>query len=291
MRQTIIFCDGGLGNRLNSLIGGLIFSDIIDSKSIIVWPENNWCGCSFNDLFKTEIDVLSKNINEITELNINNIFLIHENQTTFAPNLIYRHSIESINEIQNREESVVYYHNSIPSYFSEDIVLTKLKSLEIKNDLILAAENFINEHNIDNSVHGILFRKTDYQSNPDISLDSNSIYNHINSDTSLKYYICSDDKSTEDEFSKLVNVYVYPKTSYVEKFKPGNWNDFITDNEGRSSNFNVNRPRQSVIEAFVGLLVMSSTNIIVDIPSTFLHYAKHYSNINPLNLETNNIKL
>ena len=98
-------------------------------------------------------------------------------------------------------------------------------------------------------------------------------------DLNSKYYICSDDKNTEDMFNKLENVFVHPKTSYVEKFKEGGWNDCIIDNAGRCNNFNVNRPRQSVIEAFIDLLILSRTNIIVNGPSTFLHFAKYYSAI------------
>lgn len=280
MRKTIIFCDGGLGNRLNSLLGGLFIAEKTESTPIICWPENNWCGCSFKDLFITDIDVVNDDINKIFESNIDNIFLIHENQTKFNLSKQYNHSLESLNEILNKNEDIVYYHSILPSYINIDFVLNKLENLKIKTEVINQVKIFIEQNNINKNTYGILFRKTDYASNPSISLNDNEIYNHIKSDPSLKYYICSDDKNTEDKFNELENVFVYPKTSYVEKFKEGGWNDFIIDNEGRPNNFNVNRPRQSVIEAFIGLLVLSQTNIIVDVPSTFLHFAKYYSYIN-----------
>jgi hypothetical protein len=280
MRKTIIFCDGGLGNRLNSLLGGLFVADKTNSTPVICWPENNWCGCGFEDLYITDIEIIKDDINKIFEDNINNIFLIHENQTKFHLNKQYNHSLESLNKIVNEDKNIVYYHSTLPSYIDINFVLDKLKSLNIQTKIINKTKKFIEKNNINKDTHGILFRKTDYSSNPDISLNDNEIYNHIKSDLDLKYYICSDDKNTEDIFNELENVFVYPKTSYVEKFKEGGWNDFIIDNEGRSNNFNVNRPKQSVIEAFIGLLVLSQTNIIVNVPSTFLDFAKYYSYIN-----------
>lgn len=280
MRKIIIFCDGGLGNRLNSLLGGFFIAEKTKSTPVICWPENNWCGCSFKDLFNTDIEIINDNINNIFENNINSIFLIHENQTKFSLNKQYEHSLKSIDEILNMNEDIVYYHNILPSYVDIDFVLNKLENLKIRIEIINQVGIFVKENNINKNTHGILFRKTDYTSNPSISLNDNEIYNHIKLDPNLKYYICSDDKDTEDKFNELENVFIYPKTSYVEKFKEGGWNDLIIDNEGRPNNFNVNRPRQSVIEAFVGLLILSQTNIIVDVPSTFLHFAKYYSYIN-----------
>ena len=112
-----------------------------------------------------------------------------------------------------------------------------------------------------------------------IGYDENRIYDTIFSYNKVKHYVCSDDKNTEMKFKKLNNVVIYPKSSYVEKFKDGGWNDVITDNEGRRFNFNVNRPKQSVIEAFVDLLILSRTKISVNSVSSFLNFAKLYSNI------------
>ena len=81
------------------------------------------------------------------------------------------------------------------------------------------------------------------------------------------------------KFNQLENTVVFPKTQYVEKLKDGGWNDLTTDNEGRVFNFNVNRPKQSVIEAFIDLLLLSRTQILVNSVSSFLNFAKLYSKI------------
>jgi len=280
MRQILLFCDGGLGNRLNSLIGGLLVSDMIGANPIICWPKNNWCGCAFEDLFDTDILVVESGVNDVFKDNQKSIFLIHENQTNIPIPLSYNHSLHSIEQIKNKDESVVYYHNSIPEYFTNDQVILKLQNFKIKDTVLEEVHKFIKINKIDESVQGILFRKTDYEYNSSISLNTDAVYNQIKINTDTRYYVCSDDMQVEKAFSKLDNVHIYNKTSYVEKYKEGSWNESITDDQGRVSTFNVNRSRQSVIEAFIGLLIMSKTTIVVDFPSTFLHFAKHYSKIN-----------
>jgi hypothetical protein len=280
MRKIIIFCDGGLGNRLNSLLGGFFVAAKTNTTPIICWPENNWCGCSFEDLYITDVEVIKDGINKVSKDHIDDIFLIHENQTKFNLSKQYSHSLESINKISNKNEHIVYYHNTLPAFVDVNFALNKLKGLNIQKTIIHQTKEFIKNNFLNKKTYGILFRKTDYSSNPNISLNSDEIYNQIKLDLNQKYYICSDDKNIENTFSELKNVLVYPKTSYVEKFKDGEWNDIIIDNEGRINNFNVNRPRQSVIEAFIGLLILSQTSIIIDVPSTFLDLAKYYSYIN-----------
>jgi hypothetical protein len=84
-----------------------------------------------------------------------------------------------------------------------NFILNKLEYLKIKSEIINQVKIFIENNNINKDTYGILFRKTDYSSNPSISLNDNGIYNHIRSDLNLKYYICSDDKDTEDKFNEL----------------------------------------------------------------------------------------
>ena len=47
-KSIYIYCLGGLSNRLNSLITGLIISKKISRqiKPIIIWPRVNWCMAS-----------------------------------------------------------------------------------------------------------------------------------------------------------------------------------------------------------------------------------------------------
>lgn len=80
-------------------------------------------------------------------------------------------------------------------------------------------------------------------------------------------------------FKSLPNVKTFEKTHYVEKLVSGDWNEWITDNEGRKFKFNVNRKRESVIQAFIDLLILSKTNMRGNELSTFFQFSKLYSNV------------
>jgi hypothetical protein len=275
MRKITIFCDGGLGNRFGVLIGGLITADVLNMEPVICWPENTWCGCSFEDLFDTNIEVIKNDINELFSNNLDKTFLIHENQTNLKLNKVFSHSENSLDTIRGLSEDVIYYHNQIPHYFGLSKVVNKLGSLKIQPEILDKVKSFSKDYGIDRTTNGIHFRKTDVPN----QLDEDKIYQHIVQNVNSKFYICSDDKDTEMKFNLLQNTVVFPKTQYVEKLKDGGWNDLTTDNEGRVFNFNVNRPKQSVIEAFVDLLILSRTQILVNSVSSFLNFAKLYSNI------------
>lgn len=276
MKKLIIFCDGGLGNRLGVIIGGILTAQKLNRTPILCWPENTWCGCSLNDLFNSEYETINLNINDLFFQNINNKFVIHENQTNFQLNQYYP-NLENINLLSKVEdETIIYYHNSIPIYFNQEEILYILNKFKIKSNIKNKIVDFCDRNNISLNTLGIHFRKTDFQS----FLNEEETFNYIESNPKINFFICSDSFETEEKFSILNNVIIYPKKHYVEKLQEGSWNELTKDNEGRQFNFNVNRSKESVIEGFIDLLILSKTNIVVESHSTFLKFAKLYKNIN-----------
>ena len=277
MRKMIIFSDGGLGNRLNSLIGGLVAAEKVGCTPVICWPVNNWCGCSFEDLFVSNLEILDKGVNDVF-LDDDKIYLTHDNQVGKVLKNKFDHSTESLELVRKMSEDIVYYHNKIPSYFSEDDVIKKLKTFKIVSSILIPAKSFCYQHNIGKKTKGVHLRKTDHGR----QIDSDQMFSSILSDKKSGYFVCSDDKATEDKFNELKNVLVYPKTSYVEKLIDGNWTTKIKDSEGRIFPYNVDRSKQSVIEAFIDLLILSRTNIIIRNKSSFLGWAKVYALVSDL---------
>ena len=49
-RRLLAYCDGGLGNRLNALVTGILLARMAGFDLEVVWPVNNWCGARFCDL-------------------------------------------------------------------------------------------------------------------------------------------------------------------------------------------------------------------------------------------------
>lgn len=274
--NLIIFCDGGLGNRLGALIGGLLIADELNRTPIICWPENTWCGASFSDLFETNTPIIKYNINELFEKYKLNNFLIHENQSKINIKHYYP-TVENINFFKTLTDGdIVYYNSLIPNFYSEDLILNKIKTLNIKQDILIKVNQICDVNNIDKNTLGIHIRKTDFK----LFLNENKIEDLIKSNENKKFFVCSDDKNTEIKFSNYKNVITIKKNSYAEKLNVDiGWNDNIIDNEGRIFDFNIKRSKESVIEAFLDMLVLSKTSIIIESISTFLNFSKLFGKI------------
>ena len=151
-----------------------------------------------------------------------------------------------------------------------------MSNFKIKENIKNKVDEFCIKNNIDKNVLGIHFRKTDFQT----FLDEDKTFAYMSMNPQTNFFICSDSLETEKKFDILNNVIIYPKNSYVTKLVDGSWNDLTIDNEGRQMKFNVNRSRESVIEGFIDLLILSKTNIVVNSHSSFLKFAKLYNKIN-----------
>lgn len=273
MRTITIFADGGLGNRLGSLVGGLLTAKEINATPIIAWPQNNWCGCSFDSLFEpSPWQISEQTIHDLFVPNSPNIFLIHENQSNNVLEHVWSHKQENIEKLKNNTDNVIYYHNKVPSYFSEQQIINQLKLLKINSNVLNTVKGFCQHHGIDKNTVGLHLRKTDVA-----GLNEEKLYRQVIKQPLQKFFVCSDDSVTEKRFALLPNVSAYPKTHYVEKLILGNWNQAMTDPDGRQTQYNVNRNSQSVVEAFVDLLILSQTTIQYTIKSSFSKFAGYFT--------------
>jgi len=273
-RKITIFCDGGLGNRLGSLVGGISVAQQLAINNIeICWPANNWCGCYFEDLFDNKnFKVNQLSINDVFVSGTDNVFLIHENQTGQDLGTVLPHSPESVDQLKTINNSVVYYHNKIAPYLDRNLIISNVTKLKLGNKIKQQVLQFVKQHNISTQVIGLHLRKTE---NP--RLDEDKLWRQVQKNSSQQYFVCSDDQSTELKFAKFANVYRWPKTSYVDKLVPGDWQVETVDSNGRRYNYNINRPRQSVIEAFIDMLILSQTTIQFTVKSSFSRFAELFS--------------
>ncbi len=275
-RHIHILCDGGLGNRLGGLVGGLIVARQHQLTPVIAWPENNWCGCSFLDLFSnTQWMVTNHNVFEVFEQNLDCIFIIHENQTHFVPDRCYGHNVDSVQQAGAQSDNLVYYHNKIPAYFTQDQIIQELGQLEINNHVANCVQEFCQINLIDNTVAGLHLRKTE-----NFNLDEESLYRQVSNTPEQRYFVCSDDRTTQERFAQLPNVCARPKISYVEKLIPGDWYEATWDTDGRQTKYNINRDKQSVIEAFVDMLILSQTWMRPTVKSSFANFARYFAQTN-----------
>ena len=63
--RFIIFCDGGIGNRINALISGLAIVRYFELPYQIHWPINNWCAAAFEDVFESQESISTLSIKDL----------------------------------------------------------------------------------------------------------------------------------------------------------------------------------------------------------------------------------
>lgn len=269
MKKIFIFSDGGLGNRLNSLVGGLIAAELTNALPVVCWPVNNWCGCKFDDLYFCTLSITNDTIGSIF-LEDDKNYLIHENQSEKNLKKIFLHTQDSIEALKQEFDDIVYYHNKLPKYFTSEQIISSLRAIKIKKSVLAVVEDFCRDNSISRITKGIHLRKTDYGN----QIDSEKTLQKIREDKFSKYFVCSDDELTEREFSELDNVITYPKTSYTQKLVEGDWTSKVIDGEGRTFHYNVLRSGQSVREAFIDLLILSRTKIITESREGFLGWRR-----------------
>lgn len=275
MRTVHILCDGGLGNRLSGLIGGMILARNLNADFTVSWPANNWCECSFEDLFNPEnIKHDSQNINDIFTVNNVDAFLIHSNQTNIQLKQTYSHSLENIEHLRTVPGNIVYYHNKLMPYHTIEQILAELSLLKINQQLLNRVRLFCQRKNINNTVVGLHLRKTENS-----QLNEEKFFKEVTTTPGKQYFVCSDDRNTEIKFCSLPNVCANPKTEYVTKMSDGGWFENLIDSNGRPTKYNIQRSRQSVIEAFEDLLILSRCWIKPTVKSSFSAFAVYYSKL------------
>jgi hypothetical protein len=278
--KLYILCDHGLGNRLGSLVGGLKTAELLQYQPIVCWPINNWCQAEFYELFRNNLTL------ESTEFSNNIVNQIHDRGlpfffiSNFRQGLIdlnfYENSASAVEEIKKINQDALFSCAKLPkSYVSKEDTSKYLKILGVSKSIGRAVESFCLENKIDKNIIGIHIRKTDSAN----QIDENIVFDNIKSNPNQRYFICSDDKEVENKFKTLSNVVIFSKSTYVEKLKDGQWRDNVKDKDGRNIIFNMNRPKQAIVEAFVDMLILSKTRIDRMSKSTFRAMAERYSGL------------
>ena len=274
MKNIYIYCDGGFGNRFNSLMNGLFIAKYCNYEPKIIWPINNWCRASFSELFASDLE-------EFTEFDPRTFFaqygsvnFMHLNpfqqaMSVINPMGIHMAITDFIRPIQNN--NLFFYCSTLCPWIARELLKPILDQLTFQNRILDTANSIIEQHCKGQEFFGIHLRCTDHAKS--INLDDYLM--HVANTPNSKFFICSDDAEIESKFMQYPNAFKYDKTSYVEKLVDGNWNTSITDSTGINFPFNVNRNSESVVQAMVDLVILSrSTLIATDFKSTFLQSAK-----------------
>lgn len=271
--HNIVYCDGGLCNRLNALMAALVLRELFGHEWAASWPTNNWCGAAFEQLFTLDMPVLPHSLQHFKQFQDDFLFLMHESQCDVRADRIVHHravpDMAAYGGVLGAGVPVIYYHNRLPPCIDLAQIGRALRHLKVGAPIVERARDFCRRHAIDETVIGVHIRKTDFGS----AVNDVQLFNSICA-SPRRFFVCSDDREVNERFGALPNCCVFEKQSYPRKMlAEGDWNSTITDSEGRRFPYNITRSGDSVIEALVDLLILSVTSQVRSSGSTFLDTA------------------
>ena len=271
-RSFYISCDGGFGNRFNSLVGGLYLAKILNLAPTVIWNNNNYCGANFTDLFDSTLESGSMHwptfFDSYKSINLTRHNDFDRTLTCYPPNLTDLPQL--IEVVCSSSDPIVYHTDLIPSWVDTNkLIRDILPTIPFHRHLQTKANQVIAANTLGSAYHGVHLRRTDAD-----NVDENMYHSMVTSNPDKKFFVCSDDKDTEVRFAQYPNVFVHEKTSYVEKLVEGHWNTNILDSSGKIWPFNVNRSQVSVIEAIVDLIILGRSQVVpTNSNSTYLRTA------------------
>jgi hypothetical protein len=263
MDKVIIYCDGGLSNRLGSLIGGMELAKKNKSSYSIYWPKTDWCQAGLSDLF-ISLDSISESFQDAALIYGAESLLVISHYGGLIAGA--RHiSIQESETFDVSPYRIIVYNNSlIPDFVSNSVAVSLLQEILIQPYIVDKVLDFITQNQISKDVIGVHLRETDMS----IKMDINAIQNYITSNKDKKFFVCSDSLETENRFKELSNVCIYNKSAYAAK----------RDDTNSSWADNIVRGKQSVIEGFIDMLILSRTTLgFYNKISTFSYFSTLFS--------------
>ena len=279
-----IFCDGGIGNRINALISGLALSDKFDIASTIYWPMNSWCGASFSDIFENDFDIHNDPLDALSGKFGHAKMLLHDEigaQFLKVP-FDSAYDYQSLEDFERRglpsSGDLFFYPAVIPQWIPEALIYESLRRMRFSVRISQSVSGFINLA-MKRPFHGLHLRRTDLR----VGLTDHEAMALVQRYPQEAFFVCSDDPYAEAVASAHPNVHARSKSYYVEKKEPqSDWMSLSKDQEGRTYFGNIKRSREAIIEGTIDLLVLAHSQIVGFSGSTFQRMAKLIGDVAPL---------
>ncbi len=275
----IVFCDGGLCNRLNALLVAQLIAKELKIDLRIAWPTNNWCQLAYDEIFDKSPKVVAEPI-DINGLNTNlaqYVLLAHEQQTFSARPLLNPNLEESwqglLQLIANslESQSVIYFNATIPWCCSIQEASKIAQSLPWKSAYQQQAWAFLQTQQLKPfNYWGLHIRGTDFGHSHQYFKRWQTIIRLFTD----PIVVCTDDVKVRDAYFSKPNVTSRKIAHFPQRFHADKgWNAQIIDDQDRAFNFNVLRDAASVKESIIDLMVLSQAKLFYTSNSTFLTFA------------------
>lgn len=279
-----IFCDGGFGNRYNSLISGLALADNCGLKAKVYWPKNGSCEAGFADIFATNLVVSESSLLELAGTLGDAFCLLHDTlgsdtlRVSFHSAYDYRSTSEFAAKVIDKVERIFYYPALIPAWIEEASIHRAVRNLEIRPELVSKAEGFIRTR-LAKPYYGLHLRRTDLN----VGLSDSEVQLLVRRYPTEEFYVCSDDPTAEAMAAIHPHVQRREKLSYVSKRnRDGGWQSPTADDSGRMYFSNIRRGKDATLEGVIDLLILGQSQIISYTGSTFQSVARLIGSALPL---------
>jgi hypothetical protein len=279
-----IFCDGGIGNRINALISGLALADRFSLQSTVYWPINTWCGAAFSDIFLNVLDVRTDALNSLAGKFSQAKIMLHDEigaqflQVPFASAYDY----QSLDDFEHRglpqSGDLFFYPAVIPQWIPQNLIHESLRRMRFSQHISQCVSDFINQK-MKRSFHGLHLRRTDLR----VGLTDPEVMAIVQGNPQEVFFVCSDDPQAEALADAHPNVHARSKAHHVEKMvADADWISLSKDHEGRNSYGNIQRSRDAMIEGTIDLLILAHSQIVGFSGSTFQRMARLLGEAAPL---------
>jgi len=282
--QFYIYCDGGIGNRLNALLSGMAIARHFNLSYVVHWPLNNWCEAGFQDIFDNKENVSTLSLKDLAGQMNECKMLLHDEMasTSLGVEFSSAYAFESLDDFHQQliqhPQAVFYYPALIPQWVPGEAIANALRSLNFSPQICGEVVQFI-EHHLKKPFHGLHLRRTDLT----VGLTDLEVFKLAQHDADEVFYVCSDDPLAEALASAHSNVFSRKKQHKVEKMVKGSdWTSLQPDDDGRVYHGNIQRGKASVIEAVIDMLILAHGNIVGYSGSTFQQMARLIGSESPL---------
>jgi tetratricopeptide (TPR) repeat protein len=271
-----IFCDGGFGNRYNSLVSGLALAEQCGLQVKVYWPKNESCGAGYYDIFETNLRISELMLSELAGTLGDAYCLLHDTKGSdalrvpFNSAYAFATSEEFEKEVLGQYQRVFYYPAIIPDWIDSTGIRQKVSELKVRSELIRQAALFIREY-FGKPFHGIHLRRTDLN----VGLSDCEVQSLVTKFPGELFFVCSDDPKAEAMATIHPNVRSRQKTSHVSrKNLDAGWQSPTEYDAGRVYFSNIQRGKEATLEGVIDLLVLSQSQIVSFTGSTFQSVAR-----------------
>jgi hypothetical protein len=283
---------GGFGNRVATLIGGTFLGRLLNYNVVISWDPCWQCDCNFEDLFMTHNASSFYTHEEYTEFyqECDAIFFSQftkrDGTLSGIPakkNYVPINAVDKFN-ISTRYKKILYKSFALPDFITYSDILDILDIYKLHKSFYITALDYITKNNITYNDVGYHVRLTNCH-NP-ISRHE-AIMTLINNKSS-RYFVCSCEREFEKEILTLNNVLCRSKEFYPEFYLSYNHMMATAPSSTllRKESYKDHRyvfpqsyiSKNAIIEGIIDMLILSRTNIVNTVPSTFKNLAGWYSN-------------